>query len=114
VSIERTITVKIHPLKTWPRFYQAVADGSKTFEVRKNDRDFQVGDVLELKEWDHATERYTGREMAKVVTYVLHGGAFGIDSDFCVLSLRNRAGPERMRNPHERNASSSDHLPQAW
>lgn len=82
--------MNIHPLKTWPRFYKALADGSKTFEVRKNDRDFQVGDVLELREWDHETEKYTGREMAKVVTYVLHGGAFGIDADFCVLGLRKR------------------------
>jgi hypothetical protein len=42
----------IHELKIWPKFYCRVADGSKTFEVRDNDRGFQPGDVVILKEWD--------------------------------------------------------------
>lgn len=29
-----------------------MADGSKTFEVRKNDRGFQPGDIVDLQEWD--------------------------------------------------------------
>ena len=44
----------------------------------------------ELKTWsDHfdAVERYTGRSLARTVSYVLHGGEFGIDSEFCVLGL---------------------------
>lgn len=41
-----------HELKIWPQFYCRVADGSKTFEVRDNDRAFQSGDTVILKEWD--------------------------------------------------------------
>lgn len=41
-----------HELKIWPEFYKRVADGSKTFEVRDNDREFQCGDTVTLKEWD--------------------------------------------------------------
>jgi len=41
-----------HELKIWPQYYCRVADGSKTFEVRKNDRGFQPGDTVILKEWD--------------------------------------------------------------
>lgn len=41
-----------HELKIWPQYYCRVADGSKTFEVRKNDRGFQPGDSVELREWD--------------------------------------------------------------
>ena len=40
-----------HQLKTWPEYFKAVAAGTKTFEVRENDRNFKVGDVLELREW---------------------------------------------------------------
>lgn len=41
-----------HELKIWPQFYQRVADGSKTFEVRNNDRNFQFGDTVTLREYD--------------------------------------------------------------
>lgn len=41
-----------HELKIWPQYYERVADGTKTFEVRNNDRDFQPGDEITLHEWD--------------------------------------------------------------
>jgi len=41
-----------HELKIWPQYYEAVANGSKTFELRKNDREFQKGDEVVLKEYD--------------------------------------------------------------
>ena len=41
-----------HELKIWPEFYERVRDGEKTFEVRTNDRNFQCGDFVVLKEWD--------------------------------------------------------------
>lgn len=43
---------RVHELKIWPQFYSRVANGSKTFEIRDNDRDFQSGDKIILKEWD--------------------------------------------------------------
>lgn len=42
-SINMTID---HNLKILPEYYIAVSDGSKTFEIRKNDRDFHLGDIL--------------------------------------------------------------------
>lgn len=41
-----------HDLKIWPQYYCRIIDGSKTFEVRKNDRGFQPGDTVVLKEYD--------------------------------------------------------------
>jgi ASC-1-like (ASCH) protein len=41
-----------HELKIWPQYYCRVKDGSKTFEIRANDRGFQSGDIVVLKEWD--------------------------------------------------------------
>lgn len=41
-----------HTLKIWPQYYSRVADGSKTFEVRNNDRGFQPGDEVVLREWN--------------------------------------------------------------
>jgi len=79
--------MKKHELKTWPDYFYRVFAGSKKFEVRKNDRDFQIGDQLHLREYDPNTNEYTGRDLYKTVTYILHGGEFGIEKGYCVMSL---------------------------
>lgn len=45
-----------HELKIWPQYYCRVADGTKTFEVRENDRGFQPGDEVVLREYNPKTE----------------------------------------------------------
>ena len=40
--------MRTHELKTLERYWRRVEMGVKTFEIRKNDRDFQVGDMLRL------------------------------------------------------------------
>lgn len=87
-------TVREHELKCWPAFFQAILDGDKTFEVRKNDRGFQKGDVLRLREYDPTTSyvypsgRYTGRDLLMVVGYVLSGFP-GIQDGYVVMGLRD-------------------------
>jgi hypothetical protein len=41
-----------HKLKTWPPFFKDVLLRKKRFELRKNDRDFRVGDEVILVEYD--------------------------------------------------------------
>ncbi len=60
-----------HDLKTWPEYFAALWNDSKTFEVRKADRDFQVGDTLTLREYDPKKNEYTGRAALRTVTYIL-------------------------------------------
>lgn len=59
-----------HILKIWPQYYEAIHDGRKTFEVRRDDRHFMEGDILELREYDHHVGRYTKRVCHAKVTYV--------------------------------------------
>jgi len=61
-----------HRLKTWPRFFEAVQGGKKTFEIRKLDgtRRFLVGDFLRLVEWEKEKNEATGREMRVRVTFL--------------------------------------------
>lgn len=59
-----------HELKTWPEYFQEVLNGNKTFEIRENDRNFQIGDKLVLKEFNPKSEEYTKREVVKFVSYI--------------------------------------------
>lgn len=78
---------KIHELKTWCEYYEEVFMGRNNFEIRKNDRDFKKGDLLILKEYDNTTNEYTGRQLARRVTYILEGGGFGIEKGYVILSI---------------------------
>jgi hypothetical protein len=58
------MTATTHYLKCWPEFFDAVERGDKTFEIRKNDRGFQRGDVLVLRKYDPFTSSYVSPEGA--------------------------------------------------
>lgn len=77
---------RAHELKTWPGPFAAILDGRKTYEIRKADRDFQVGDRLVLNEW-HPLHGYTGRGTDRVISYITRGGEWGLPVELCVLGL---------------------------
>jgi hypothetical protein len=83
------MTCKIHILKISPLYYKAVDTGVKTFEIRVNDRDFKIGDILILNEYDDDTSDYSGRFMIFTIGYILHG-VLGMDNNLCCMSLNNR------------------------
>jgi hypothetical protein len=85
---------KVHELKCAVDPYREVDRGRKLFEYRKNDRDFQVGDVLDLREFARRdivdtpeAALYTGARLRRLVTYVLKGPDFGVPEGYAVLSL---------------------------
>lgn len=60
--------MKIHELKILPEYFEAVTSGRKQFEIRRNDRDYKVGDLLYLREWNG--ENFTGDSYKVEVTYI--------------------------------------------
>ena len=90
----RTAGNKIHELKILPEYFNAVIDGRKTFEIRKNDRDFAVGDTLVLKEWNQINRMPTGREQRCEITYILEGNeetkGYGLMKGFCIMSIMQK------------------------
>jgi hypothetical protein len=106
-----------HVLKCWPAYFGPVAEGLKTWEYRKDDRPYAVGDVLCLREWDpevfevcvaerlgHLTAEeyeelvveashyaYTGRVCERCVTYLARGGV--IPAGYVVMSLEIEVQP---------------------
>lgn len=76
----------IHDLKIWPQYFESVQRGDKTLELRKNDRDYQVGDMLHLREWDPTTETHTGRECSRLVTDIVYEGEW-LTPGYCAMSI---------------------------
>ncbi len=90
-----------HFLKAWPEPWFAVRDGSKTFEVREDDRGYAVGDMLILKLWCPFAKDFVDPDTMESpavgdsrkccihtrVTYILHGGRFGLPSGLCVMGI---------------------------
>ncbi|MBR3470283.1 MAG: DUF3850 domain-containing protein [Lachnospiraceae bacterium] len=76
-----------HEIKIKPKYYAAVIAGMKTFELRENDRDYQVGDEVKLMEWDE--DGYTGRYYTITITYVLKDvPEYGLAEGFCIFGWR--------------------------
>jgi hypothetical protein len=82
-----TITRAVHELKTWPQYFAAIRRGDKPFEIRKNDRDFQVGDTLILQEFDPELDRYTGETETRLITSLLSEEGFGVIHGFVVIGF---------------------------
>jgi len=71
----------VHDLKIYPEFWEDIATGKKTFEVRKNDRDYHVGDILLMRKFDPAKNNYLNFNEVMVcdVTYVVDLAKIGIE-----------------------------------
>ena len=91
-----------HNLKIAPVYFDAVADGSKTVELRKDDRGYDVDDTLVLREfqpahWCHGEwidAHYTGRECRAVVTHITTGDDW-LQPGIVALSICTEASRKR-------------------
>jgi hypothetical protein len=80
----------IHKLKVWLKYYSAIDNHTKTFELRKNDRDFKVNDYLFLQPFDNEKdmEAPIGRQLA-IITYVLSDASnFGLKDGYAILGIK--------------------------
>jgi hypothetical protein len=84
-----------HELKSWPEFFEPTRLGMKTHDLRRSDeRDYRVGDLLILKEFDPKTNLYTGRQLKAEVTYITSAdfpcalSKNALDPHYCILSIR--------------------------
>lgn len=74
----------MHELKIAPEYFRQQADGTKTFELRFDDRGFQIGDLILLREYAHP--HYTGRQLTRKIVGLLRGPVLGLASGWVILS----------------------------
>jgi hypothetical protein len=81
-------------VKCWPEFFEAIKDGRKTHDLRRNDRDFKVGDRLLLAEFDPKINCFMDQELMAEITYITSAdvpcalSAGALNAGYCILSIR--------------------------
>ena len=78
--------MRIHELKVAGVFFPSILDGSKRFEIRKNDRGYQVGDWLLLRELTEFLV-FTGRWALVRVEFILDDVRYGMQDNHIIMSL---------------------------
>lgn len=91
---------RVHAVKSWVHFFQAIKRGDKTHDLRKDDRGYAVGDQLLLQEYDPFTGKYTGDELYVWVTFITDrvtpcafSGAV-LDPGYAILSIQRNWSPK--------------------
>lgn len=80
-----------HELKVHAPYFSAISDGRKPFEARKDDRGFQTGEVLWLREFFPNRDpsfSYSGNAEFARITYILRGGQFGIEVGHVIMGIK--------------------------
>ena len=87
-----------HILRMQGPYWDAVAKGIKNFDIRRDDRGFQRGDILILHRLEpngyHLTMDGFGweskpKEIRKRITYILTGGQLGIEPGYVIMALKD-------------------------
>ena len=78
----------IHRLKINKEYLQNLINGRKKSEIRLNDRDYQIGDVLEFDMFNCRHESGWHRTVEPICFSITHiHNGFGLEPDYVVLSV---------------------------
>ena len=83
--------MKLHELKIKREYYEAILFGKKTFELRKNDRDYQAGDLIHFVNLDGTIyiEETCEEKNVYQITYILKDvPEYGLDKNYCILGIK--------------------------
>lgn len=77
-----------HDLKCEFEFFEDVESGKKNFELRLNDRNYQEGDTLLMRQLNKDKIGFTGKVIERLVMYVLKDAErFGLEKGYCIMSI---------------------------
>lgn len=84
-----------HDLKIYPEFFSAVCTGVKRAELRKNDRDYRVGDTLHLMETPRGSCHQTGEFINVKITHIADVGEWMPGYVLLSVELQERRKADR-------------------
>jgi hypothetical protein len=79
--------MRTHELKILPEYFNELWVGTKRFELRKDDKEYQILDEVKLMEWNG--KEYTGASIGFTINYVLRDVPhFGLKEGYVILGLQ--------------------------
>jgi len=73
--------IMTHELKIKLEYAIDYYDGKKPWELRKNDRNFKVGDTINF------TIIENGLKYSRDIIYIFEGGQYGLEEGYCILTM---------------------------
>jgi hypothetical protein len=93
----------VHHVKSWAQYFGPITTDQRTHDLRRNDRDYKVGDTMILEEFDPTTQKYTGQKCEVEITSMTSMSqpcavsSEALDPAFCILSIRRVKSREASR-----------------
>lgn len=82
------VSMNLHSLKILDNFYKDVDEEKKTFELRKDDRNYKVDDLINFIVIDKKGNQIK-TDIVYQITYILRNvSEYGLSSDYCILGIR--------------------------
>ncbi|UZR95922.1 DUF3850 domain-containing protein [Chondrinema litorale] len=76
-----------HEITILKKFAKANHKGVKPWELRKNDRNYKVGDFIKFHVIDDETKEPTGFIYRRKIKYLFEGGEYGLEKGYCIMTL---------------------------
>ena len=80
--------MKLHELKIKYEYFKEVLRENKTFELRKNDRDYQVGDLIHFVKTDGNEYIICSQVVFRIIYILKDVPQYGLDKDYCILGIK--------------------------
>lgn len=78
----------VHYLRTWTPLFKELKCGLRQIDIRKNDRNFKVGDTLILDEFNPETQKHIGNWTPKLITHVIDDERY-VKNGYVVLGMKD-------------------------
>lgn len=80
--------MKLHELKIKEEYFNEILRGNKTFELRKNDRDYQVGDLIHFIKTDGLEYFSHSKDVYQIIYILKNVPEYGLKQGYCILAIK--------------------------
>lgn len=80
--------MNLHSLKILDNFYEDVDEEKKTFELRKDDRNYKVDDLINFIVIDKKGNQIKTDIVYQIIYILRNVSEYGLSSDYCILGIR--------------------------